>query len=74
MEEPFGLYPRALPEYPWDVLSLEPFDRHLDGKDGDLAMAGNFIEPCLEASPEPSGLRLLALAPEGQGEGWLAHP
>ncbi len=52
MEEPFGLYPRALSEFPWDVLSLEPFDRHLDGKDGDLAMAGNFIELALRRSPD----------------------
>jgi len=51
-EEPFGLYPRALPEYPWDVLSLQPFDRHLDGKDGDLAMAGNFIDLALRRSPD----------------------
>ncbi len=51
-QEPFGLYPRALPEYPWNVLSLEPFDRHLDGKDGDLAMAGNFINQALKRSPE----------------------
>ncbi len=50
-EEPFGLYPRALSEYPWDVLSLQPFDRHLDGKDGDLAMAGNFIDLALKRSP-----------------------
>jgi hypothetical protein len=51
-EEPFGLYPRALSEYPWDVLSLQPFDRHLDGKDGDLAMAGNFIDLALSRSPD----------------------
>ena len=50
-EEPFGLYPRALSEFPWDVLSLQPFDRHLDGKDGDLAMAGNFIDLALKRSP-----------------------
>ncbi len=48
-QEPFGLYPRALSEYAWDVLSLQPFDRHLDGKDGDLAMAGNFIDLALSA-------------------------
>ena len=51
-EEPFGLYPRALSEYTWDVLSLQPFDRHLDGKDGDLAMAGNFINLALKRSPD----------------------
>jgi hypothetical protein len=51
-EEPFGLYPRALADYPWDVLSLQPFDRHLDGKDGDLTMARNFIDLVLKRSPE----------------------
>src|SRR5271157_1592796 len=51
-EEPFGLYTRALSEFPWHVLSLQPFDRHLDGKDGDLAMAGNFIDLALKRSPD----------------------
>ena len=41
MEEPFQLYSKALPEYPWDVLSLQPFDRHIDGTDGDLATERN---------------------------------
>ena len=50
-EEPFGLYPRALSECPWDVLSLQPFDRHLDGNDGDLSMAGKFIDSALKRSP-----------------------
>ena len=36
----------------WDVLSLQPFDRHLDGKDGDLAMARNFIDLALKRSPD----------------------
>jgi len=52
MEQPFQLYPKALPEYPWDVLSLQPFDRHLDGTDGDLAMAHNFIGLALRRSPD----------------------
>ncbi len=51
-EEPFGLYPKALSESSWDVLSLQPFDRHLDGKDGDLAVAGNFINLALKRSPD----------------------
>ena len=51
-EEPFGLYPKALSEYTWDVLSLQPFDRHLDAQDGDLAMARNFIDLALKRSPD----------------------
>ena len=51
-QEPFGLYPRALSEHRWDVLSLQPFDRHLVGKDGDLTMARNFIDLALSRSPD----------------------
>ena len=51
-KQPFGHYPTALPEHQWDVLSLQPFDRHLDGKDGDLTMARNFIDLALPKSPD----------------------
>ena len=51
-EPPFGHYPNALANFQWDVLSLQPFDRHLDGKDGDLAMAKNFIDLALPKSPD----------------------
>lgn len=30
--EPFGYYPKALKEFAWDAVSLQPFDRHLVGK------------------------------------------
>ena len=42
-ESPYGLYPSALGNYAWDALSLQPFDRLLDGTDGDAAMAANYI-------------------------------
>jgi hypothetical protein len=51
-QEPFGLYPRALTQYQWDVLTLQPFDRHLKGKDGDLAMASSFVDLALKRSPD----------------------
>ena len=51
-EPPFGHYPTALANFQWDVLSLQPFDRHLDGKDGDIVMAKNFIDLALPKSPE----------------------
>jgi hypothetical protein len=51
-EQPFGHYPTALANYSWDVLSLQPFDRLLDGKDGDLAMARRFIDLTLPKSPD----------------------
>jgi hypothetical protein len=50
-EEPFGYYPKALPNYEWDVLTLQPFDRHLDDDDGDLATAKNYIDLALRKSP-----------------------
>ena len=50
-EEPFGYYPNALPNYEWDVLTLQPFDRQLAGDDGDLAMAKNYIDLALRKSP-----------------------
>lgn len=50
-QEPFGLYPKALAEYQWDVLSLQPFVRHLEGNDGDLTMTKNFIDLALKRSP-----------------------
>ena len=51
-EPPFGHYPDALAKFQWDVLSLQPFDRHLEDKDGDIAMAKNFIDLALPKSPE----------------------
>lgn len=50
-EEPFGYYPKALPNYQWDVLTLQPFDRKLDGNDGDVVMAKNYINLALPKSP-----------------------
>lgn len=51
-EQPFGHFPTALAGFQWDVLSLQPFDRHLEGKDGDLTMAKNFIDLALPKSPD----------------------
>lgn len=52
MEEPFGYYPKALSSYEWDVLTLQPFDRLLEGgDDSDLSMAKRFIDLALRKSP-----------------------
>lgn len=40
-EEPFGLPQKALPEYHWDAISLQAFDRLLDG---DVKASKNFID------------------------------
>jgi hypothetical protein len=52
-ENPYGYYPTALKNYEWDVLTLQPFDRQLESKDGfgDLTMAKNFIDLALPKSP-----------------------
>lgn len=47
-QEPFGRWPEALPKHTWDVVTLQPFDRKLNGDDGDLAMAKNFINLALK--------------------------
>jgi len=46
-EAPYGYYPNALPNYSWDAITLQPFDRQLSGSDGDRAMAGNYINLAL---------------------------
>ncbi len=51
-EQPFGHYPSALANFQWDVLSLQPFDRNLDGNDSDIVMAKNFIDLALPKSPD----------------------
>jgi len=43
-EPPYGLYPNALPNYEWDAISLQPFDRLLDN---DVNYAGRFIDLAL---------------------------
>jgi hypothetical protein len=51
-EEPFGYYPKALQGYEWDVLTLQPFDRLLEGSDdSDFNTAKRFIELALPKSP-----------------------
>jgi hypothetical protein len=47
-QEPYGRWRKALSEFAWDAVSLQPFDRHLhgankDGKDfGDVALIREF--------------------------------
>jgi hypothetical protein len=57
-EAPYGYYPNALPNYTWDVLTLQPFDRQISGADGDRVMAGNYINLAL-SNPANSSMRVL---------------
>lgn len=50
---PFGYYPKALAEFAWDVLSLQPFDRQLVGDESaDLPTARRFLDLALKRSPD----------------------
>lgn len=55
---PYGAYTNALPNYTWDVLTLQPFDRQISGADGDRTMAGNFINLAL-GNPANASTRVL---------------
>lgn len=50
-EQPYGHYPTALTSFQWDDLCLQPFDRHIQGEQGDVEMASNFIKMALPKSP-----------------------
>lgn len=47
-EAPYGLYPDALPNYTWDFISLQPFDRELSQ---DLIDVTNFVNLAKTKSP-----------------------
>ena len=61
-EQPYGTWDKALKEFPWDVLSLQPFDRNLynlsnpndpPGEDlNDVPMCGKFIGMAANMNPD----------------------
>ncbi|MFO0930160.1 MAG: hypothetical protein U0736_24570 [Gemmataceae bacterium] len=52
-QPPFGHYPKALADYEWDALTLQPFDRQLDkGDDNDLKLCRRFIDLARKRSPD----------------------
>ena len=60
--EEFGPFQQALTTTSWDVLSLQPFDRQLDGgEDSDEVMGANFIREALKGNPG-NHLRVLVYA------------
>ncbi len=56
--EPYGTWKKALNEFAWDAVSLQPFDRHLHGKNdagkdlGDVALIKEFAEMAWRKNPE----------------------
>jgi hypothetical protein len=58
-EEPYGTWSRALNEFAWDAVSLQPFDRRLTGRNkqtgedyGDVALICKFAEMAAKKNPE----------------------
>jgi hypothetical protein len=57
-QEPFGHWPQALGKFPWDILSLQPFDRQLhdvnpNGEDmGDVPLITHFAELASKQNPD----------------------
>ena len=48
---PFGAYQNAFATYQWDVVSLHPFARTMEGPGGDRAHVANFINLARGNSP-----------------------
>ncbi len=57
-QEPYGRWNKALTEFAWDAVSLQPFDRHLHGKNdagkdlGDVALIKEWAEMAAQKNPE----------------------
>ena len=47
----YGLYDKALKNFTWDVLTLEPFDNWIPGPTGDLQISEDFIDYAIKKSP-----------------------
>jgi hypothetical protein len=50
--DPYGFPQNAFTVYSWDAISLQPFDRSIDGSQGDLAMVNNYINLAKGKSPD----------------------
>jgi uncharacterized protein YjdB len=50
-ESPYGAPNNAFPNYTWDAITLQPFDRMIEGSDGDRQMARNYINLARGKSP-----------------------
>ena len=51
VEQPYGNPDNAFAVYNWDILSLQPFDRPIEGPDGDRVMVANFYNLIKSKSP-----------------------
>jgi len=51
-EQPYGNPVNAFAVYQWDIISLQPFDRPIEGPNGDRAMISNFYNLVKGKSPD----------------------
>lgn len=51
VEQPYGYPSNAFVNYDWDAISLQPFDRQVEGSGNDLEMFGNYINLSKTRSP-----------------------
>ncbi|MGV6818587.1 MAG: PKD domain-containing protein [Thiotrichales bacterium] len=65
-EDPYGYYPQALPNYAWDAVIAQPFDRPLDNT---VKYAGRFFDLALQGNADTQ-LYILAFYPRRNWEGW----
>lgn len=72
-KEETGWYPEALKNHIWDVITLQPFDRHLEGDDGDVVMAVKFIELSRAKSPK-ARILIYSRWPRKAQDGSLDYP
>ncbi|MDD6210675.1 MAG: Ig-like domain-containing protein, partial [Bacteroidales bacterium] len=49
---PFGYPKEAFAAYAWDAVTLQPFDRSIEGDEGDKRMIKNYINELVKKSPE----------------------
>mgnify|MGYP002786896427 CR=1 FL=1 len=50
-ETPYGNPTNAFPNYDWDAISLQPFDRHIEGAGNDKEIINNYINLAKGRSP-----------------------
>lgn len=51
-ETPYGYPNNAFPNYTWNAISLQPFDRHIEGSGNDREMFRNYINLAKNKSPQ----------------------
>ncbi len=84
-EQPYGNPDNAFTVYSWDILSLQPFDRGIEGVDGDRIMCANFYNLIKSKSPDcevfiyahwprtPGNISELVATQQQYNDAWLSQ-